>query len=76
MLMLEADQRERSRLRTPWALAAKLVKDFASIFINFEEPVENVESHGHGSRSAVEHLIALVEELELPGVQLQPPEER
>src|SRR6201995_5872047 len=47
-------------------LAAKLVKDHMSIFINFEEPVENVEMPQdivHDPR--LEHLDRSVEELEL-----------
>ncbi len=47
-------------------LAAKLVKDHMSIFINFEEPVENVEiptDTVHDPR--LEHLDRSVEELEL-----------
>ena len=47
-------------------LAAKLVKDHMSIFINFEEPVENVEMPAdtvHDPR--LEHLDRSVEELEL-----------
>jgi DNA-directed RNA polymerase subunit alpha len=47
-------------------LAAKLVKDHMSIFINFEEPVETIEAPqetGHDPR--LEHLDRSVEELEL-----------
>ena len=47
-------------------LAAKLVKDHMSIFINFEEPVETVEAPqdtAHDPR--LEHLDRSVEELEL-----------
>ena len=47
-------------------LAAELVKDHMSIFINFEEPVENVEVPTdivHDPR--LEHLDRSVEELEL-----------
>src|SRR3977135_1710607 len=47
-------------------LAAKLVKDHMSIFINFEEPVETIETPqdiAHDPR--LEHLDRSVEELEL-----------
>src|SRR5207253_1548209 len=47
-------------------LAAKLVKDHMSIFINFEEPIETVETPqdtAHDPR--LEHLDRSVEELEL-----------
>src|SRR2546430_824082 len=47
-------------------LAAKLVKDHMSIFINFEEPVETIEAPqdiSHDPR--LEHLDRSVEELEL-----------
>jgi len=47
-------------------LAAKLVKDHMSIFINFEEPVGTIEAPqdiSHDPR--LEHLDRSVEELEL-----------
>jgi DNA-directed RNA polymerase subunit alpha len=47
-------------------LAAKLVKDHMSIFINFEEPVETVETPQDVSHDPrLEHLDRSVEELEL-----------
>jgi DNA-directed RNA polymerase subunit alpha len=46
--------------------AAKLVKDHMSIFINFEEPVETVETPQDTSHDPrLEHLDRSVEELEL-----------
>src|SRR5262249_40340670 len=47
-------------------LAAKLVKDHMSIFINFEEPVETIEAPQDTSHDPrLEHLDRSVEELEL-----------
>jgi len=42
--------------RTPWAYAAKILKDHLSIFINFEEEPELEECGGEASKRMEENL--------------------